>query len=79
MVPKFEEAAFSSSIGAITKPVKTQFGYHLILVEEKVDGKAKSFEEVKESIKGHILQEKQNYAYVEFVNSLKNKYNVVVK
>jgi peptidyl-prolyl cis-trans isomerase C len=79
MVPEFEEAAFSSKIGVVTHPVKTQFGYHLILVEEKIEPKAKAFEEVRESIKGHLLQEKQNHAYVEFVNSLKDKYKVVIK
>lgn len=79
MVPEFEEAAFNSEIGVITQPVKTQFGYHLILVEEKVAPKSKSFEEVKEMIKGHMLQEKQNHIYTEFVNTLKDKYSVVVK
>lgn len=79
MVPEFEEAAFNSEIGVITQPVKTQFGYHLILVEGKIEPKTKSFEEVKEMIKGHMLQEKQNHTYTEFVNSLKNKYSVVVK
>ena len=79
MVPEFEKAAFGSNIGEITQPVKTQFGYHLILVEEKIEPKEKSFEEVKESIKGHLAKEKQNNAYLEFVNSLKNKYNVVIK
>ena len=32
MVPEFEEAAFSMEVGTVSAPVKTQFGYHLILV-----------------------------------------------
>lgn len=79
MVPEFEEAAFNAEIGVITQPVKTQFGYHLILVEEKMEPKAKSFEEVSGMIKEHMLQEKQNHIYVNFVNELKNKYTVEVK
>lgn len=34
MVPEFEQAAFASKAGAITEPVRTQFGYHIIKVEE---------------------------------------------
>jgi peptidyl-prolyl cis-trans isomerase C len=33
MVPQFEKAAFAAEIGKVTEPVKSQFGYHLILVE----------------------------------------------
>lgn len=37
MVPEFEEAAFGAAIGKVSKPVKTQFGYHLIVVTETRD------------------------------------------
>jgi parvulin-like peptidyl-prolyl isomerase len=34
MVPEFEEAAFSLKVGELSQPIKTDFGYHLILVDE---------------------------------------------
>lgn len=49
MVPEFEKAAFTQEIGKISEPVKTQFGYHLILVESRT---TKSFEDVR----GEIVQ-----------------------
>ena len=36
MVPEFEKAAFEGKIGEVSEPVKTQFGWHLIMVEDKV-------------------------------------------
>ena len=48
MVPEFEDAAFASEIGAVSEPVKTQFGYHLIIVDAKNEASVKSFDEVKE-------------------------------
>jgi parvulin-like peptidyl-prolyl isomerase len=39
MVPEFEKAAFSGRIGRVQKPVKSQFGYHIILVEDKTSNK----------------------------------------
>ena len=47
MVPEFSEKAFSLEKGAYTKePVQTQFGWHVILVEDKRKVKAPEFEEV---------------------------------
>jgi len=51
MVPPFDKAAFAAEPGKVTEPVKSQFGYHLILVEEH---KTKPFEEVRKQIEGKI-------------------------
>jgi len=47
MVPPFEQAAFAAPVGQITEPVKSQFGYHLILVEKH---DTKTFDEVRPEI-----------------------------
>lgn len=36
MVKPFEDAAFNGEVGKVSEPVKTQFGWHLIMVEDKV-------------------------------------------
>ncbi len=52
MVPEFSKVAFSLEKGVYTKePVQTQFGWHVILVEDKRSIKAPSFEEVKDRLK----------------------------
>lgn len=37
MVPEFDQAVFAAEVGKVVGPVKTQFGYHLIKVEDKKD------------------------------------------
>ena len=49
-VPAFDEAAFAAEIGELTGPVQTQFGYHLLVVDERVDARQRSFDEVRDQI-----------------------------
>ena len=51
MVPEFEKAVFSQEVGKISEPVKTQYGYHIIKVEERT---SKSFDEAKPDIEKQI-------------------------
>ena len=50
MVSEFEEAAFSMEAGSISEPVKTQFGYHIIKVDDKKEAQEANFEQSKEQI-----------------------------
>lgn len=76
MVPEFEEAAFNGEVGVVTEPVKTQFGYHLILVENKSEAKEKEFEAVKETIKNQLMQQASQKKYTDLVSELSEKYGV---
>ena len=74
MVPEFEQAAFEAEIGQVVGPVKTQFGFHLIKVESKNEGVVSPFEEVKESVRKTLVQQKQGKLYSETIDELKKKY-----
>ena len=59
MVPEFNDAVFAMKVGTITPtPVKTQFGYHIIFLEEKKVGKKQSFADVKGFIEQRLKMEK---------------------
>lgn len=57
-VPAFEKAAFSLPAGSISDLVKTQYGFHIIKVLEKENDHTKPFDEVKDSIRAPLLQNK---------------------
>ena len=79
MVPEFEAAAFGSEIGTVSEPVKTQFGYHLIIVDSKKDSSTKSFDEVKDGVLHKLIQERQHKKYDEMLKELEAKYGVTRK
>jgi peptidyl-prolyl cis-trans isomerase D len=58
MVKAFEDAAFSLEKGAISAPVRTQFGFHLIKVEDKKAAGFETFEDVADDIKTAIAQDR---------------------
>ncbi len=76
MVPEFENAAFKLEIGEMSEPVKTQFGYHIIKINEKSAEDVYSLEEVRDEIEKQLLMSKQEEKYLNKVNSLKIKYPV---
>lgn len=79
MVPEFEQAAFSLTVGEVSIPVKTQFGYHLIKVEEKNESSVMAFDEVKNEIIKRLNQQQQTEKYMNLVENLKKKYTVEIK
>ena len=76
MVPEFEKAAFEGEMGKVLGPVKTQFGYHLILVEDKKEEKKVSYEEIKDNLYSQLLQQRKQEKYANTVKELEAKYGV---
>ncbi|WP_163272876.1 peptidylprolyl isomerase [Chelativorans alearense] len=69
MVPEFEEAAFAMEPGSYTKePVKTQFGWHVIKVEDKRTQEPPALEQVQSQIRSLVIRDK----YIDAVSSLRN-------
>ena len=59
MVPEFADAAFTLDKGKISEPVKTQFGWHVLKVEDKRTKPAPTFDEVKPQVEVYVTRKAQ--------------------
>jgi peptidyl-prolyl cis-trans isomerase C len=59
MVPEFSAVAFALEPGKVSDPVKSQFGWHVIKVEEKRRRKAPDFDQVKSQIETYVTRKAQ--------------------
>ena len=78
MVPEFEKAAFSMKEGQISDPVKTQYGYHVIMVTERKEGTPKPFEQVKDQIRATMRNKASQDATQNHFDELKKNANLKV-
>ncbi|MDO4485669.1 MAG: peptidylprolyl isomerase [Bacillota bacterium] len=74
MVLPFEEAAFAAEVGKVIGPVETNFGYHLIKVEQRFEAEEKTFDDMKEQIKNQLIQQKYSETFSKKIEELKAKY-----
>jgi peptidyl-prolyl cis-trans isomerase C len=78
MVPPFEQAAFALKPGEISDVVRTQFGYHIIRLEDRRGGETLSLEDVTDKISAYLTQQKLQTEVENLVATLRNHGNVEI-
>lgn len=75
MVPAFEKAAFGAKAGDIVGPVETNFGFHVIKIDEVLPQRVVALTEVQSDprLKAVVLREKKQASFDKFVAGLKAK------
>jgi peptidyl-prolyl cis-trans isomerase C len=71
MVPEFEQAAYALKPGELSEPVKTQFGWHLIQLHERIPPKVTPFDEIKEKVIEYLTERKKDKVFEAFLDRLK--------
>jgi parvulin-like peptidyl-prolyl isomerase len=78
LVDEFKDAAFELKKGKYTQtPVQSQFGYHIILVEDRKAAASRSFEEVKAELENRFIFEDKNEKFSAYVDGLVEKAAIV--
>lgn len=69
MVKEFQDGLDSIEVGQISEPVKSQFGYHIIKLDDKKE-EDNSFETIRDQVKATYEMKKRQEKYLEVVNQL---------
>jgi foldase protein PrsA len=76
MVPAFEKVAFALKYREVSKPVKTQFGYHIIQGGELRPARILPLNNVRDDIKARILRENSQQAYQRWLTERRAKADI---
>jgi len=78
MVPEFDSVAFKLNVGEVSDIVQSRFGFHIIKLLEKKEGKQKSIEESKSEIEKKLLGQKRKDKFDTLVADLKAKAKISI-
>jgi foldase protein PrsA len=78
MVPSFQAAAFSQPIGVVGPPVKSPFGYHIIVVEAKKPKTIATLANSGDKIKAQLMQTQEQQQIPQFLAGLRSKATIQI-
>jgi peptidyl-prolyl cis-trans isomerase C len=78
LIPEFEEACFQLEVGEVSDIVKSQFGYHIIMLKERKSPEVQEYSKVKDIIKKELEREKARGLLEELTADLRTSAKIVI-
>lgn len=78
MPAEFDDTVFTMEVGALSEVVRSTYGYHVFLLEERKGARDVTFEESKEKIAEVIRKKKEELLYVKWMDKLREKNKVEI-
>ncbi len=77
VVPAIASSLFKWRVGSVTRPIKSEFGYHIFKIKDKREPNTlKEYEEVKDEIVERLLAKRKEEMYKDYITSLKSKVEI---
>jgi len=78
MVDTFEKAAFALNVGDTSDIVSTDFGYHIIRIDEKKAASKFSYDDVKDDLKEYLFQQRAAKKFETYIKDLRSKAEIKI-
>lgn len=75
-VPEFERQLFTAEEGLMKYPVETRYGFHVVSVDHKIDGKPLPYEAVKDKIAEYLEEKVHRKAVSQYIQALANEADI---
>lgn len=77
VVPEIASSLFRWRVGSVTRPIKSEFGYHIFkIIDKKEPNTVKDYDEVRNEIIERLLAKRRDEMYKDFITSLKSKVEI---
>lgn len=76
-IPEFEETAFALDVGAISEPVKSIYGYHIITVTDRLEAEGEDFERIRTKLEDVVRQDKGREDLIAWFEDIKDAADVI--
>lgn len=75
-VPEFERQLFAAEVGVIKYPIETRYGFHVVSVDHKIEGKPLPYDAVKDKIAEYLEEKVHRKAVSQYIQALANEADI---